>query len=932
MTEQRHGWVTPRPDGTRENCGGPGRCAPCSHESLQAGFRGELSHLTQPTPEQLTCPSCGTRFTPDRLARATEAEDGDKPYGEVEYADPGYQADGKKRYPIDTAKHVKAAWSYISRPANAAKYKKGDLNRIRARIKRAARGFKIQLAEAAAEALINGQLSYSDVQELLGAALRERAQAAVGGYCWVWVVDLTGTEVVYQSDDTGLYQCSYTLSTGPDGKTTVTLGESVEVARTYAPLSASDTETEAVTEAVTEERAHILGRVIESKGNTAGGGRIFRVRVIAYGDSKNGRRYPESVLREAVALYEGAGAYDHHRDDAELRTSTIAGLVGHYRSVEATADGLEADLHLLPSAAHAAEALDASLAAQAEGLAPVVGISHDVMAEWRPLQIGGRRIQEATAIRKVNSVDIVASPAAGGQATRAVAGGIDPDPAGTPPAGDSTEEDSVTTTESVLAALTNATDEQLAAAGLRKATDTAPATEATKAPAAPAPEPDGELKTSFLGRLLIRSKVIDAGMPESAVESVAEALPERVTESAVDTHIAAIKTSLGLIERAGLTPQHAGAATVTQESLDKKVAALDAFFAADYRKGYRSFREAFIDITGRRPKGFDEDFNRTMLKESMCAGGFESARRSTESLTTSSWDAILGDSITRRMGAEYGRPNLQTWQLIVSSIVPVNDFRTQRIDRLGGYGVLPAVNQGAPYQPLTSPGDEEATYAITKRGGTEDLTLEMLANDDIRSIQRIPIKLGLAAAQTLYRYVWDILVTNAATTYDATALFHANHGNTDNPAVLGQSTLATGRRKMRQQAAYGDSSDVLSIIPRTLIVPSALEEIGYQLVTSAVAIPSTPAGPSDTPNLHQGMQMVVIDYYADTNDWFLAADTGECPTIEMGFYQGKQEPELFTQSDPQMGSMFDADKITWKLRHIYSGAVLDHRGFYRGAN
>lgn len=878
---------------------------------------------------EAVCPSCGTRFTPAVTARATEAEDADKPYGEVEYADPGYQADGKKRYPIDTARHVRAAWSYISKETNAAKYKKGDLNRIRARIKRAARGFKIQLAEPAAEALINGQLSYSDVQDLVGAALRERARQALGGYCWVWVVDLTDSQVVYQSDDTGLYQCDYTLSPGPDGHTTVQLGDAVEVARTYAPLAqVADDEDGAVTEA----RDRIIGRVIEAKAGT-GEGRIFRVRVIAYGDSKNSRRYPEAVLREAVSLYEGAGAYDHHRDDAELRSSTIAGLVGHYRNVEATTEGLEADLHLLPSAIHAAEALDASLAAQAEGLAPVVGISHDVMAEWRPIRVGGRQLQEAVAIRKVNSVDIVASPAAGGQATRAVAGGIDPEPAGAPPAGDSTEEDSVTTTESVLAALGTATDEQLAAVGLRKATAAETTTESA-APTTPATTPEGELKSSYLGRLMVRSKLADAGLPETAVEAVTEALPERITESTVDSHISALKASLGVIERAGLTPQHAAAVQVTQESLDKKKAGLDAFFAGDYSQGYRSFKEAFVDITGRQPGAFGEDFNRTMLRESIGGGRYDSNRaaRSTESLTSSSWDAILGDSITRRMNAEYGRPNLQTWRQIVSSVVPINDFRTQRIDRLGGYGTLPAVNQGAPYQPLTSPGDEEATYAITKRGGTEDLTLEMLANDDLRSIQRIPTKLGLAAAQTLYRFVWDILPTNSATSYDSTALFHTNHGNTDNPAVLGQSTLATGRRKMRQQTAYGDSSDVLSIIPRTLVVPSALEEIAYQLVTSAVAIPSTPAGPSDTPNIHQGMQMLVVDYYSDANDWYLVCDPSMCPTIEMGFYQGREEPELFTQADPAVGSMFDADKLTYKIRHIYSGAVLDHRGFYRGAN
>ena len=135
---------------------------------------------------------------------------------------------------------------------------------------------------------------------------------------------------------------------------------------------------------------------------------------------------------------------------------------------------------------------------------------------------------------------------------------------------------------------------------------------------------------------------------------------------------------------------------------------------------------------------------------------------------------------------------------------------------------------------------------------------------------------------------------------------------------------------MRQQAAFGDTSDVLSIIPRFLVVPSALEELAFQLCTSAVAIPATPAGPTDTPNIHQGMTPLVIDYYSDANDWYLVCDPGMCPTLEVGFYQGRELPELFTQADPTVGSMFNADTLTYKIRHIYSGAVIDHRGFQRG--
>jgi HK97 family phage prohead protease len=57
-----------------------------------------------------------------------------KPYGEVEYADPGYQEDKKKRYPIDTEAHIRAAWNYINKPKNAAKYSSENLAKVKAKI------------------------------------------------------------------------------------------------------------------------------------------------------------------------------------------------------------------------------------------------------------------------------------------------------------------------------------------------------------------------------------------------------------------------------------------------------------------------------------------------------------------------------------------------------------------------------------------------------------------------------------------------------------------------------------------------------------------------------------------------------------------------------------------------------------------------------
>ncbi len=61
-------------------------------------------------------------------------EQGEHKYGDVEFADAT-----NKKYPLDTPAHVRAAWSYIHHPDNAAKYDADDLEAIKNRIQRAAK-------------------------------------------------------------------------------------------------------------------------------------------------------------------------------------------------------------------------------------------------------------------------------------------------------------------------------------------------------------------------------------------------------------------------------------------------------------------------------------------------------------------------------------------------------------------------------------------------------------------------------------------------------------------------------------------------------------------------------------------------------------------------------------------------------------------------
>jgi hypothetical protein len=69
-------------------------------------------------------------------------EEGKREYGDVEFADPV-----NNKYPVDSEKHVRAAWSYIHQERNADEYSEEDQKKIKNNIRRAAEKFGVELNE-----------------------------------------------------------------------------------------------------------------------------------------------------------------------------------------------------------------------------------------------------------------------------------------------------------------------------------------------------------------------------------------------------------------------------------------------------------------------------------------------------------------------------------------------------------------------------------------------------------------------------------------------------------------------------------------------------------------------------------------------------------------------------------------------------------------
>jgi hypothetical protein len=687
------------------------------------------------------------------------------------------------------------------------------------------------------------------------------------------------------------WQYPYTLA--DDG--TVTLGAAKQVVEEYVPVA--DVAANARLES---EGDSAMIEALAAEGQAAG--TVWRVWVIRSGLSKNNIDYPGTVLREAAPMFDGTRVFEksdeEHLQGKGKDSRNLIGQLLNAVFVEATATeagGIQADLHVLECSGWPVKLVEM----QKRKMLGLVGFSIDASGSAK--QKGAFR--EAVSITKVKSLDLIVEPGAGGRIINLIEaeGAAD-----------------MALRDRMIAAIKTKNGGSLPA-NLNVADDDALDTAYREAVAGNADvtltgASQGEFQAvqKRLDAIDMREALAGSGLPEKIKQRLIAKIDAGTTKDTLDLLITNFKEGLGDLTAAGFVTGLGGSRFEGGEDRSDKIKTmLDDFF--DPNKPTMSFRECYMEITGDRGcTGLLQNCDKTKLRE---AAGADFR----EAVSASTFADILGDSIARRMIAEY--QNLEAyldWRWLVD-IVPIRDFRTNERTRMGGYGNLPAVAENGSYSALTTPGDEKETYAISKRGGTETVSLETTANDDVGVIRRIPLKMANSAARTLFEFVYDFLVSNP-TMGDGTALFHASRGNLGSTA-LSANAFAAARLAIKQRTELS-SNKRLGIILKHLIVPSELEETAFDLFVRGTNLDQTFVQ-SRKPTVH------VVDYWSDTNNWVATADKMDVPLIELGFFNGQEQPEIFVQDTPNQGSLFSNDQIKYKIRHIYGGNVLDHHGMFK---
>jgi hypothetical protein len=184
---------------------------------------------------------------------------------------------------------------------------------------------------------------------------------------------------------------------------------------------------------------------------------------------------------------------------------------------------------------------------------------------------------------------------------------------------------------------------------------------------------------------------------------------------------------------------------------------------------------------------------------------------------------------------------------------------------------------------------------VSKRGGTETISLETIANDDVGLIRRIPMKLGVAARARCT----SSSSTSCARTPRSTTRWRWRTPRTTT-WVLSRS-MQRGLRRIApaHEGADGkDSGKKLGILRGTLCIPDRRWKSRRSTCSCAARTwtrRSCRAASRRCTRSRTGPTRTTGGR---------VADKGETPLIEVGFYGGRQDPELFVQDLPTQGSLF----------------------------
>jgi len=287
----------------------------------------------------------------------------------------------------------------------------------------------------------------------------------------------------------------------------------------------------------------------------------------------------------------------------------------------------------------------------------------------------------------------------------------------------------------------------------------------------------------------------------------------------------------------------------------------------------------------------------------------------------SDFPVILGNTLHRVLLDAYKgvTSSWPTWCKIEKSI---KDFKENTRFRITEVEDLQPVPWGQPARETSFDETSPVKYIVMNWERAFGIPWQLLRNDDVGAIKQIPQALGRAAGRTVAKFAASLLASRTPSTTVTSA--------------LSETSLAAAIAEFKKRTDPKSGSP-LGVVPKYLVVPPDLEVTAKRILNSQVLIAigmdntAKVQGDYNVMNAREtGLTLVVEPFLPDSNDWYLVADPNDTPGIELGFLDGKTEPQVLTKRSNiqefdsvfERGS-FETGSIDYKVVYDFGGALID---------
>lgn len=285
-------------------------------------------------------------------------------------------------------------------------------------------------------------------------------------------------------------------------------------------------------------------------------------------------------------------------------------------------------------------------------------------------------------------------------------------------------------------------------------------------------------------------------------------------------------------------------------------------------------------------------------------------------MTTSDFPNILANTASRTLRDAYAAAP-QIWK-VFSRQVTAPDFKPMARIQLGDGPALLKVNENGEFK-YGAVGEAAEIYKIDTYGRIVAVTRQVIVNDDLGAMTRLPELLGRKAADLESNLVLGILTANPLMA-DGNALFSAAHGNLASPGTpITVTAVGAARSAMTQQKGL-DGVTFASATPKYLLTGSALQTVAEQFVSTNLL-----AALTSNINVFANKLIPLMDPRLDAispTAWFLIADPASIDTIEYAYLEGNEGVYFETRVG------FEVDGVELKARHDFGAKAIDWRGMY----